>query len=237
MNDSMLREQSKPASPRRPKPASTEDAKMLLLIEAAEDIFLAKGYHSATMSDVAKAAGMSKKTVYQLISSKAELFVALLAHYQSLLSFPTTQPDWSIQTILVENLLCLAKFVLSPDQIAIIRLIMAEYTHSPDLGRIFHQNRFKKAKTRLETCLLDIAASQNFELTNASEMSAMLFGMAIGEFHISVLIGFRPPPSKPALEKRIRHAVNIFLAGCGCGEDGKQASPGGLCPPGPPTKG
>jgi len=45
----------------------------------------------------------------------------------------------------------------------------------------------------------------------------MLFGMAIGEFHLTVLIGYRPPPTKAALENRIHHAVETFLAGCGCG--------------------
>jgi hypothetical protein len=49
----------------------------------------------------------------------------------------------------------------------------------------------------------------------------MLFGMAIGEFHIGVLIGFRPQPTKAMLENRIRRAVDIFLAGCGCGEISK----------------
>ncbi len=189
---------------------------MLALIEAAEDIFLAKGYHTATMNDVAKAAGMSKKTVYQLISSKAELFAVLLAHYQSLFTFPTPHPDWSAETILVQNLLTLAKFLLSPEQISIIRLIMAEYTHSPDLGRIFHQNRFKKAKLKLESCLIDLARRDNIDPANAAEMSAMLFGMAIGEFHLSVLVGYRAPPSKTALENRIRKAVMIFLTGFGC---------------------
>jgi AcrR family transcriptional regulator len=218
-----------------PTSTAADAPKMLLLIEAAEDIFLAKGYHSATMNDVAKAAGMSKKTVYQLISSKAELFAALLAHYQSLFTFPTPQPDWTTQTILVENLICLAKFLLSPEQIAIIRLIMAEYTHSPDLGRLFHQNRFKKAKSKLEICLADIAARNDTKLNNVSEMSAMLFGMAIGEFHLSTLVGYRAPPTKAALESRIRQAVDIFLTGCGC--VGEEARPGGLCPPGPPTKG
>ena len=32
--------------------------RMMILIKAAEEIFLAKGYHSATMDDVAQAAGM-----------------------------------------------------------------------------------------------------------------------------------------------------------------------------------
>jgi len=214
----------------RGQPTSTaaDAPKMLLLIEAAEDIFLAKGYHTATMNDVAKAAGMSKKTVYQLINSKADLFDALLAHYQSLFTFPTPQPDWTTHTILVENLLCLAKFLLSPEQIAIIRLIMAEYTHSPDLGRLFHQNRFKKAKTKLESCLADIASQHDTKLQNVSEMSAMLFGMAVGEFHLSVLVGYRAPPTKAALESRIRQAVDIFLTGCGW-VDG-QTRPGGSAP-------
>jgi len=54
------------------------------------------------------------------------------------------------------------------------------------------------------------------KLKDVREMSAMLFGMAIGEFHLGVLIGFRTAPSKAALEARVRRAVDIFLAGCGC---------------------
>ena len=194
----------------------TDTDKVMTLIKAAEDIFLAKGYHSATMDDVAQAAGMSKKTVYQLISSKAELFIALLDHYQTLLTFPKPQPDWTEHRILVEHLSALGRFLLSPEQVTIIRLIMAEYTHSPDLGRVFHQNRFRKAKARLESCLAEIAARQDARFRDLGEMSAMLFGMTIGEFHLGVLIGFRAPPSKPVLERRIRQGVAIFLAGSAC---------------------
>ncbi len=202
------------AAAARPDPA--EAARLLQLIGAAEDIFLQKGYHTATMSDVAKAAGMSKKTVYQLIDSKAELFAVLLAHHQSLLNFPEPLPGWTVGKILTEHLLCLARFLLSPEQIAIIRLIMAEYTHSPGLGRVFHEKRFNKAKSKLESCLAGLTSDQGMKLKDVREMSAMLFGMAIGEFHLGVLIGFRSAPSKAALESRIRRAVDIFLGGCGC---------------------
>ena len=202
------------AGPRRP--AASPTAKVMVLIQAAEDVFLAKGYHSATMDDVAQAAGMSKKTVYQLIHSKYELFMALLDHYQTRLVVPEPEPDWSEQRILVEQLLALASFLLSPEQLAIIRLIMAEYTNSPDLSRAFHQSRVKKAKARLEASLSDIAAKQNARFKDLGEMSAMLFGMTIGEFHISVLVGFRAPPSKTQLERRIRQGVAMFLAGSAC---------------------
>lgn len=190
-------------------------ARMRELIAAAEDVFRAKGYHATTMSDIAKAAGMSKKTVYTMIPSKAELFGALLAHRHSLLKFPEPQSDWTIHDLLTANLLALARFLLSPCQIAILRLIMAEYTHSPDLGRVFHRHRVTKAKSQLESCLVDLAMQHGCSAAQAKEMAAMLFGMAIGEFHLSVLIGFRAAPTRQALEKRVRQAVDIFVAGCG----------------------
>jgi len=196
-------------------PAPDQPARLLQLIEAAEDIFLAKGYHAATMSDVAKAAGMSKKTVYTIIDSKAELFGALLAHHQALLVFPEPEPDWTTRDILINHLTVLGRFLLSPQQIALIRLIMAEYTHSPDLGRIFHRNRVTKAKSKLESCLAELAVKQGCPHADPKEMAAMLFGMAIGELHFGVLIGFRATPSKQQLEKRIHQAVDIFLTGCG----------------------
>ena len=72
------RNQNRTNAPKLAPNAAGNADRMLQLITAAEDIFLAKGYHTATMSDVAKAAGMSKKTVYTMIESKAELFGALL---------------------------------------------------------------------------------------------------------------------------------------------------------------
>ena len=191
-----------------------EAAKLRQLIQAAEDIFRAKGYHTATMSEVAKAAGMSKKTVYQLIESKADLFAALLEQHQEKLVIPVIQEGWSVNEILVQNLLCLGRFILSPEHIAIIRLIMAEYTHSTNFGRVFHQKRLTQAKSRIEHCLIESATRDYVKVADAREMAAMLIGMALGEFHISVLIGFRPIPTTPVLTRRIRCAVDLFLDGC-----------------------
>ncbi len=190
---------------------------MLALLQAAESVFLAKGYYNATMNDVARAAGMSKKTVYALVESKAELFAALLSHHQSLLEFPTPKPEWDLRDILCAHMLCLARFLLSPTQIALLRLIMAEYTHSPDLGRVFLRHRIKKAKSKLELCLLEATRAQGLSAAQTKEMAAMLFGMALGEFHLGTLIGFRNPPGRQTLEKRVRRSVDIFLAGC-CAE-------------------
>ncbi len=49
-----------------------------LLLDAAIDVFAAKGYHGASLDDVAEAAGFTKGAVYSNFTRKSDLFRALL---------------------------------------------------------------------------------------------------------------------------------------------------------------
>lgn len=51
------------------------------LLQAALDVFAAKGYHGASIDDVARAAGVSKALVFQHFSSKRELHEVLLSEH------------------------------------------------------------------------------------------------------------------------------------------------------------
>jgi AcrR family transcriptional regulator len=48
------------------------------LLEAASAVFAARGYHTASMDDIANAAEISKPVLYQHFDSKLELYLALL---------------------------------------------------------------------------------------------------------------------------------------------------------------
>jgi AcrR family transcriptional regulator len=48
------------------------------LLGAAQEVFVAQGYHAAAMDDIADAAGVSKPVLYQHFPSKLELYLALL---------------------------------------------------------------------------------------------------------------------------------------------------------------
>lgn len=48
------------------------------LLAAAQDVFVAQGYHAAAMDDIAERAGVSKPVLYQHFQSKLELYLALL---------------------------------------------------------------------------------------------------------------------------------------------------------------
>ncbi|HEY8451427.1 MAG: TetR/AcrR family transcriptional regulator [Micromonosporaceae bacterium] len=48
------------------------------LLAAAQEVFVAQGYHAAAMDDIAERAGVSKPVLYQHFPSKLELYLALL---------------------------------------------------------------------------------------------------------------------------------------------------------------
>ena len=57
------------------------------LLEAAQEVFVARGYHAAAMDDIAERAGVSKPVLYQHFPSKLDLYLALLdVHGETLVS-------------------------------------------------------------------------------------------------------------------------------------------------------
>ncbi|MCN0150674.1 TetR/AcrR family transcriptional regulator [Salinispora arenicola] len=48
------------------------------LLAAAQEVFVAQGYHAAAMDDIAERAGVSKPVLYQHFPGKMELYLALL---------------------------------------------------------------------------------------------------------------------------------------------------------------
>src|SRR5918994_1221896 len=48
------------------------------ILEAAAETFAARGYHSASVGQVAEAAGITKPVIYDHFASKRELFVELM---------------------------------------------------------------------------------------------------------------------------------------------------------------
>ncbi|MDX6216248.1 MAG: hypothetical protein QOG99_1832 [Frankiales bacterium] len=66
---------------RLPRPARRKQ-----LLGAAQEIFVAQGYHAAAMDDIAERAGVSKPVLYQHFPGKLELYLALLEEHAAALT-------------------------------------------------------------------------------------------------------------------------------------------------------
>ncbi|RZS44226.1 TetR family transcriptional regulator [Herbihabitans rhizosphaerae] len=62
-------------------------ARRAQLLDAAQDVFAANGYHAAAMDEIAERAGVSKPVLYQHFPGKLELYLALLeSHVDELIA-------------------------------------------------------------------------------------------------------------------------------------------------------
>ncbi|OZB39007.1 MAG: hypothetical protein B7X48_10800 [Acidiphilium sp. 34-60-192] len=165
------------------------------LIAAAERVFVQQGYHAATMDQIAAAAGISKRTLYQLVSSKEQLFTDLLARRQQAFDFQVETENRPIEDVLFDLLIGWAGHILSAKAIALTRLIMVDYLHGKTLSRILNRESAKPCRDALIAYLAECHASGRLTIHDPDEIANMLYGMTIG------------------LRQRVHAAVALFLRG------------------------
>lgn len=182
------------------------------LIEVAEGVFLEKGYHLATMDDIARLAGVSKKTIYVEFPGKAVLFDALLTERLAPLATPLPEDGRPMASVLCEYLQSVARIALSPRQIALTRLMVAESPRSPEVAQVLRAQRICNGDSALTVWLAAQATHGTLRLGDARQAASMLFGMSVGELLLGQLVKADPPPAEHEVTQRIARAVEVFLA-------------------------
>jgi AcrR family transcriptional regulator len=187
------------------------------LIEAAEQIFVETGYGAANVDEIARRAGMSKKTIYQIFDTKESLFAAVIAARRAVLASmidaePCNAHD-SPENVLRHFLSEVARFVLAPRQAALYRLVIAESQRAPELAHAFYREGPTKARTALTQWLALQHERNVLYVPDAASAAGMLFSMVIAEPQMCLLIGESREPSEEAIRERVEHAVGIFLNG------------------------
>jgi AcrR family transcriptional regulator len=192
-----------------PRPLSETERRDALL-SAAEHVFLARGYVSTTMADIAQAAGMSKKTIYQIFDSKKALFDALMMDRLALLKVPAEDSGRPPDIVLRSVLLDISRCALAPKQIALTRLVLAEIASTPEVGDVM-KARCVQVETTIQNWLAQQAERGVFAITDIPSAAAMLFGMAFGDFHWHLLLQLGDAPSEALLTARIERSVAVFM--------------------------
>jgi TetR/AcrR family transcriptional repressor of mexJK operon len=172
-----------------------------MILTAAECVFVASGYGAASMEEIARAAGMSKKTVYALFPDKRQLFGALISESGDFLQSKAirTQDPARILAELRRRLLELAAFALSPRQVEITRLVISEAHHWPELAEEFHARGVTRGVHFIAECLEHLrTADPAVDIPDIEQTAVALCGAAIGDFHFRVLLdqGITYPRSK-----------------------------------------
>jgi AcrR family transcriptional regulator len=200
------------------RPSAQE--RILAARAAAASVFVQMGYGAATMDDVARAAGMSKRTLYQLFPSKAALLEAVVEDHVAPLHIDTgLEDELDLETALVGMLGTAARHLLSPTQLGIFRLITTEVHRSPELAEAFHRAGPGRGEVAIERRLAREVGAGRLRLSSPETAGHMLFSLVIAPTQIATLLGVhgpigrREPPDEAEIDRRVREAVSVFLRG------------------------
>ena len=211
--------------PGRPPSAPPEERRAKIL-QAAESVFLAAGFGAANMDDIARLAGMSKRTVYELFGTKEALFSELVDARHGGVPDMNDKPDAS-EAELVDTLTELAMFIRSPRQIAIQRVIFAEYMRNAERSQNVFSHLARSGQDGLSRWIARQAGSGHISIADPDEAASVLFGMTVGHLHAKLLLlGQDPDLSREVTRQRIARAVRIFLAGTRAPAEASPPAPG-----------
>lgn len=196
----------------RPSRAAAEQLGETIL-DAATALFLSDGYGVTSIEAVARRARISKRTFYSRFRDKAELFGAVVHRVVERLRPPGDTALFeggSLEEILTRLARLILRAALSPEALALHRVIVAEATRFPELAAaVTDQGGSREAVARI-AALLERGRPP---AANAVFAAAQFLQMVVALPQRRAL-GLGTPMTEPELEAWARDTVALFLNGC-----------------------
>ncbi|MFW7268497.1 TetR/AcrR family transcriptional regulator [Gluconacetobacter sp. Hr-1-5] len=186
-----------------------------LILNAACQVLDDHGYHNASMDKLAQLSGMSKKTIYQMFSSKEDLFRTLISERLFDIKYqPVHCPaNLTPEAELVHILMAIAMRVLAPERMCLVRAIVGEIRDSAEIRRIMQSIELCGNCNQVEEWLLRQQAAGTLPIDDAEDLGIGLFNMTVGKLILGELFHSRDLVTREEIEANIRRWVRIFLAG------------------------
>ncbi len=202
-------------------PATEDSAKRRQIIEGARELFLAQGFDAASMGEIARAAGVSKGTLYVYFESKEHLFEAIVEderRAQAEQVFSLDSDDHDVGAVLTRLGAAYVRFLAQPTAVSAIRTVIAIADRMPEIGRKFYEFGPQCGISRLAKYLEDQVKAGVLAIDDCEIAAGQFLDSCQSTMLKPVLFNAAGAPS----EARIRHVVGIavrtFLAAYGKAE-------------------
>jgi AcrR family transcriptional regulator len=201
-----------------PEGAGSHDGvKRKQILDGARAVFLNDGFDGASMSDIARGAGVSKGTLYVYFESKEQLFEALIREdrkQQAERMVPAVEPR-DAREFLGFYGRRLIEIMTRPEMLAQVRLVIAATTKFPRIGRAFFEAGPCHGVRVLSARLAKLAEAGELEIEDA-ELAAQHFAelCKAGLFNRAMFCAdviIQPEEIGP----RIDAAVEVFMRAYG----------------------
>ncbi len=208
---------AEPAPARRPRRDSIRKHKAILA--AARRLFLDKGYGASSMDEVAEIATVSKRTVYVHFGSKEALFFEMIREMcsdvipQRLIDIGTVGTA-DAEALLVEIGTVFLANIYTPDQIRLLRQVMAEATTSPAMGQMMFDGPIEGSHRAIRDYLAAMTRHGLLDIADPDFAAKQFQGLLKTDLQLRLLLGHSCDTSPARLREIAQSCVHLFLHGC-----------------------
>jgi TetR/AcrR family transcriptional regulator of autoinduction and epiphytic fitness len=206
---------------RKPRPirARLDEQRLQELLDVATEVFVSEGFSAASTNEIARRANSSKTTFYSRFPTKEQLFLAVIERRMTGIfrqvggSLPEAPP---IEETLRNFGSAMIRFLLSKEQIALVRVVSMESAKFPELGKRFYELGPKRGEEALAAYLTKQAEKGRLLNEDPSQMAQHFVSLVTGGPVRWFIFGFDSSSlPESALKKHLNSAIQAFMGAYG----------------------
>jgi AcrR family transcriptional regulator len=185
------------------------------VLTGAREVFLAQGFEGASVDDIARAAGVSKATLYSYFPDKRLMFLEVAKAEccrQVLGAEDRIGPNVCLKDALTIAAVTLVEFFTSGFYQRIFRVIVAESERFPELGRQFYETGPLMGRNRMVEYLNEAEARGEVEIEDKALAADMFGEMCRADLFSQLLFGITDKVTQAQKDRIVNGAVEMFLA-------------------------
>lgn len=193
---------------------NSDPRKRKAIIAAATRLFLKNGFSNTSMDDIARAAKVTKQTVYAHFQNKDTLFGDIIS--AECMKHSPNEAMLSDAALPIEQLLFqvgkgFLEMISDPKGLAIHRLVMSEAERKPALAKLFYETGPK----RMNDLLTDYLSRQNargvLHIQNTASAASYFYSLLKGRYHLRMALKVKPLPTTAELDRHVKETVSVFM--------------------------
>jgi AcrR family transcriptional regulator len=191
-----------------------DSSKRRQILDGARKLFLDLGFDAASMGEIARAAGVSKGTLYVYFADKNRLFEAIVEEEsleQGKVAF-NFDPARDVPTTLMDFGQAFIEVLCRPGGGSALRTVMAIAERMPEVGRRFYQNVIALKIRRLAGYLEARVAAGDLEIGDCELAAAQFMQMCQATLFQPFIFQAAPAPSAERIARVVESATRMFLA-------------------------
>jgi AcrR family transcriptional regulator len=191
-----------------------DSSKRRQILDGARKVFMDLGFDGASMGEIARAAAVSKGTLYVYFADKSRLFEAIVEEEtleQGKVTF-NFDPERDVRTTLTEFGQAYIALICRPGGGSAIRTVMAIAERMPEVGRRYYEHVLAQTISRL-AAYLDVRVKLNELSIDDCEFAASQFLlMCQASLFLPFIFQAAPAPSTERIAQVVNSATRMFLA-------------------------